>query len=91
MTDAERRLKSFTILPEQLADLVIRKQPYPVLMKEGLPPDAALVRCGYDVQTDMFYVILRHETFDVVKEGGVIPKANVTFTQFVPGATGGSR
>jgi hypothetical protein len=45
---------------------------------EPLPPDATVLRRGYDLMTDMFYFTVHSESFPLAAEGEVLPIHEIT-------------
>ena len=47
---------------------------------DGVPPGATLLSQGYDVLRGVFWLIVDHDSFDMITEDGPIPDVNVTYT-----------
>lgn len=47
------------------------------IVVDGIPPGATIVYSGYDLHRGVFYMIVEHESFDVV-EGDLPPTLDVT-------------
>jgi len=39
---------------------------------------AQVVRAGYDPQTDAFFLVVEHESFEEMEEGAFIPERHIT-------------
>ena len=70
----ERRLMRIAITPELLVQALLASGEKGLYRIEGAPHDTEVVSFGYDVETDCLYALLRHESFNEVREGEVIPR-----------------
>ena len=67
-----RRLQSLELTPDMLAGLF--RNGLLLRVDLGLPADCEIVRAYYNSGTDVFGVIVRHKSFDIVPSGQIIPK-----------------
>lgn len=78
---SHRRLKRIGISPELLVEALLRTGEHPKYRIMGAPVNAAVIRCGYDFETDLLYALLRHDSFEEVPEGQIVPLLPVTITR----------
>jgi len=73
----DRRLMRVGITPEVLVQSMLttgHKRSYRII---GAPEGTEIIRCGYDRERDLLYVLLRHESFEPVPEGEIVPILNI--------------
>lgn len=78
-----RRLRRVGIMPEVMIEWMTtgwRASPTEyVECVEGLPVGAKCIRFDYDLVSDVAYMLVEHESFELVQHGEVIPKMHVTY------------
>ncbi len=78
------RLQMVVVDEDVIGKLLFRQQCQGDIFLRGnnLPNDVELVGVYYDFTRRAFLFKLRHNSFDVVSLGEVVPMADVTMTQF---------
>jgi hypothetical protein len=51
---------------------------------DGVPFDGDIVNHGYDHESGLFYIVMEHPEFDLVREGEAIPTDTVEVTTLDP-------
>lgn len=74
MSESVRRLARVEFTPDLLAAMCSGRFE---VASNPVPPDAKVVRCYYDVHRDVFGITLESREFSPVKDGDVIPFANI--------------
>jgi len=77
VTTASRRAKIFSFSPETLLGLFEDGSPRPAgtVRFEGLPSGAKPIRAQYDFVSNLFDVVVTHDSFPEVPEGEILPRA----------------
>jgi len=70
----ERNVKIIRIVPQALEGLLTTGKVTECV--DGIPEGAKVVNSGYDADYDTFFVIVEHESFGTIAEGGAIPVFN---------------
>ena len=69
-----RRYKRIAMTPEFFVEMIRDGDHAYSIIKDGVPADAKIVRCGYDNLSNQIYVFIEHESFDQVTEGEIVPE-----------------
>lgn len=80
-----RRLRRFEIssafFPMAMTDGLVYE------ITAGVPAGCQLYNMQYDYRLGVFYIVLEHETFDLVPGGGEIPQGTIKFRKIFDGGS----
>ena len=77
----DRRLRVLEITPQFILVVLLHSQvdaQASTFWFDGVPLDSEIVRAGYDYERDLFFLVIKSESFALVDEGNHIPKMTAT-------------
>ncbi|AGM11390.1 hypothetical protein M199_gp276 [Halogranum tailed virus 1] len=74
----KRRLKRVEVSKTFLADMLKSRR----ACETDLPEDAQFIELFPDFERDTYWLVLHSEEWDIVPEGGKIPRLEITVTEY---------